>query len=656
MVSTRRRSRKVQSSPASVRRSPRPSASQSSSRARRSLRAPLLSVPTPPLRTGLNSARSRLLMVWGLLMLSLGALGVNLFRLQVLQADVLQERAIDQQVIALSSFLPRRSILDRNGDVLAIDEPVYTLYAHPILFRSDSTAIGQQLAPILERPASELIQALNSGESGIRMVDDLPEDVARRIRLLRIDGLELVQTHQRLYPQRDLFGTILGYVDVDREGQAGLEVSQAELLERKLDQIELTRTGEGLILPTNLPEQAYIPDELQLQTTLDSDLQRVAYHAIQRQVAAFSAKRGAVLVMDAWDGSILAMASEPSYDPNRYYEADVEAFKNWVLSDVYEPGSTFKPINVAIALEEKAIQPGDYFDDPGHIQVGGWPIENYNYDYVGGRGSIDVTEILRSSSNVGMVRIMQQLSAGIYYEWLEKLGLGKITGIDLPFEGAGHLKDREQFVGASIEPATAAFGQGISLTPVQLLQLHATLANGGKLVVPHVVQGLVDPDGNLQWQPTRSQPQPIFSSQVARTVVEMMETVVTDGTGVTAQIPGYRIAGKTGTSQKAGEHGGYLEGVKITSFVATFPVNRPRYVVLVVVDEPVGQDALGSTVAAPVARTVIETLITLEKIPPSEMEEFVSEPRPPLPPSESTTETDGEEWKLEPEDNWPEGE
>lgn len=567
--------------------------------------------------------RSRLLIVWGLLMLGLGALALNLMRIQVFQAGTLQERATDQQTLALSATQPRRSILDRNGTVMAIDEPVYTLYAHPIMFQKDVQEIAASLAPILEKPAPELLQTLTSGESGIRMLDGIPEDMASRIRRLRLDGLELLQTYQRFYPQQDLFGPLLGYVDVDRQAQAGIEMSQADVLERTGDELELRRTGDGFVLPTeDLPEQAFVPDKLQLQTTLDSDLQRVAQDAIQKQVETYKAKRGVVLVMDALDGSLLAMAGYPSYDPNQYYDADVEQFKNWAISDVYEPGSTFKPINVAIALQEGVIQPDDYVDDPGHIQIGEWPIENFDYQFAGGRGSINITEVLRTSSNVGMVRIMQKLKPSVYYKWLQKLGLGEITGIDLPFEGAGYLKDKEQFVDSAIEPATTAFGQGFSLTPIQLLQFHAALANGGKLVVPHLVKGLVDSSGQVQWQPERAAPKQIFDPDVTQKVLKMMETVVTDGTGQNAQIPGYRVAGKTGTSQKAGPNGGYLDGVKITSFVATFPVEKPRYVVLAVVDEPMGADAFGSTVAAPAVRAVIEALITLEKLPPSAVDEF----------------------------------
>ncbi|MBF2080056.1 MAG: penicillin-binding protein 2 [Synechococcales cyanobacterium T60_A2020_003] len=602
---------------------------------RRSARRRLSEMPVK--RTGLNSVRSRLLIVWGLLMLGLGALALNLVRIQVFQAGMLQARATDQQTLVLSATQPRRSILDRNGTVMAIDEPVYTLYAHPIMFQKDVQEIAASLAPILEKPVPDLLQTLTSGESGIRILDGIPEDMANRIRNLRLDGLELLQTYQRFYPQQDLFGPLLGYVDVDRQAQAGIEMSQADAIERTGDGLELRRTGDGFVLPTeNLPEQASVPDQLQLQTTLDSDLQRVAQDAIQKQVETYKAKRGVVLVMDALDGSLLTMAGYPSYDPNQYYKADVEQFKNWAISDVYEPGSTFKPINVAIALQEGVIQPDDYVDDPGHIQIGEWPIENFDYKYVGGRGSISITEVLKNSSNVGMVRIMRKLQPSVYYKWLQKLGLGELTGIDLPFEGAGYLKDKKQFVDSAIEPATAAFGQGLSLTPIQLLQIHAALANGGKLVVPHLVKGLVDSSGQVQWQPERAAPKQIFDADVTRKVLKMMETVVTDGTGQNAQVPGYRVAGKTGTSQKAGPNGGYLDGVKITSFVATFPVENPRYVVLAVVDEPVGADAFGSTVAAPAVRAVIETLITLEKLPPSEMDEFSPGPRP-VPEAEATT-------------------
>jgi cell division protein FtsI (penicillin-binding protein 3) len=217
------------------------------------------------------------------------------------------------------------------------------------------------------------------------------------------------------------------------------------------------------------------------------------------------------------------------------------------------------------------------------------------------------------------VRMMQMLEPGVYYGWLDRLMLEQPTGIDLPSEAGGQLKSYQQFTSASIEPATTAFGQGFSLTPMKLVQLHSMLANGGKLVTPHVVQGLTQRDGETTWQLDRPEPQQIFSPDVAKTVLSMMETAVQEGTGQLAAIPGYRIAGKTGTAQKAGIDGGYTSA-RITSFISLFPVNDPQYVILAVVDEPQGEDAYGSTVAAPIVRTVIESLINIDRIPATELD------------------------------------
>jgi cell division protein FtsI (penicillin-binding protein 3) len=321
--------------------------------------------------------------------------------------------------------------------------------------------------------------------------------------------------------------------------------------------------------------------------------------------------------MDARDGSLLSLVNEPTYNPNEYYNFNVGLFKNWALTDLYEPGSTFKPLNVAIALETGAIQPNSQFNDTGQIQIGKWSISNHDFESKGNVGLLTVGQILEYSSNIGMVRIVQQMKPDIYYNWLEKLGLGQKVEIDLPFEAAGQIKSRKQFTSALVEPATASFGQGFSLTPLQLAQMHAVLANGGKLVTPHVVQGLFDTKGQVYWQPRFSAPRPIFSPTTTQAVLGMMERVVSEGTGKNAQIPGYRIAGKTGTAQKASPTGGYYSNAKVTSFVGIFPVEAPRYVVVAVVDDPKG-DVFGSTVAAPIVKTVIESLIGIERIPPSQ--------------------------------------
>lgn len=616
---------------ASGRRRSSRSASSANASGRQLLQHPVQDVPTQRAKrskpsqkrsgqrpSALTDRHLRPLMVWSILMVGLVGLMFNLFRLQVLQGPILQERAKAQQTISLEAGIPRRPIVDREGTVLAIDKPVYTLYAHPILFgNQQKETIAVALVPILNQPLEQILAELNSGESGIRLADALSESVANQVRRLGLDGLELVQQQERLYPQQDLFANIVGYVNFERQGQAGVEYSQEKQLARHLDAMQISRSGDGSVIPLGLPSDFLQRDELQLKLTVDSRLQRAARHSLKQQMKKYSAKRGVVIVMDVQDGSILAMVSDPTYDPNKFYQTDLEKLRNWVLTDVYEPGSTFKPINLAIALQSGMVKANDVFIDEGAIQIGEWPIQNSDYESTGGRGPLTVGEILQYSSNVGMVRIMQRLSPGVYYGWLERIKLGEVTGIDLPSEAPGQTKTYEQFTGALVEPATTAFGQGFSLTPIKLIQLHSMIANGGKLVTPHVVAGLVDEDGKLKWQPEHPQPQQIFSPQTTQAVLKMMEQVVTDGTGEAAQIPGFRIAGKTGTAQKASPYGGY-SSARITSFIGILPAEAPRYAVLAVVDEPQGDDAYGSTVAAPIVKDVMKALIASERLVPSD--------------------------------------
>jgi cell division protein FtsI (penicillin-binding protein 3) len=562
-------------------------------------------------------SRFRLLLVWATLMVGGALLAMNLFRLQIVEANKLREQAKEQQMIFLRPFVPRRPIVDRNNNVLAVDQPAYSLFAHPNLFKDTKSAIATQLSPILNRSVPGILQQFERGNSGIRMEYSLDEGAADRIAELRIDGLELIQHQQRLYPQQDLLAGILGYVDVDHEGQAGLEYSQQDLLERSVKTVRLSRMGNGSLMPDQLPGGFLHLDELRLKLTLDSRLQRVAQSALRKQMKLFNAKRGAVVVMDARDGSLLSFATDPSFDPNEYFKAQVERFRNWAITDLYEPGSTFKPINVAIALEAGAIKPDEVLNDEGQIYVDGWPIENFDFSSSGGRGPLSITEIIQYSSNVGMVHIVERMKSETYFNWLKQIGLGKLTGIDLPFEVESQTKTKQQFIESDIEAATASFGQGFSLTPIKLAQLHAALANGGRLVTPYVVQGLYDTDGKQYWQPDRPAPRQVFSPSTTQSVLEMMEAVVAEGTGKPAQIEGYRIAGKTGTAQKANPNGGYYENAKVTSFVSILPVDNPRYVVLAVVDEPQGGDAFGSTVAAPIVKEVMEALIAIAQISPS---------------------------------------
>jgi cell division protein FtsI (penicillin-binding protein 3) len=612
----------------------------------------------------INLFKRRTVLIWIILALSMVGLIVRLVYLQVIASPDLLDKARKQQMFTLRPFIPRRTITDRKGTVLALDRPVYTLFAYPHLFDKNNkqtgkdpkkknfeeltTEIATKLAPILRKPPEKLASILGRDTTSIQVEYWLSEETADRVYALQIEGLELIQQRHRLYPQQDLAAELLGYVNVDHRGQAGIELSQEKLLERTDQAPSVAQDGNGKLIPNRVPAGMIRSDRTSLQMTIDSRIQRTARQVLKQQMVKFNAKRGSVIVMDARDGGLLTLVTEPTYDPNRYYEADVKLFKNWAVSDLYEPGSTFKPINVAIALEAGAIQPDTVFNDEGALTIGGWPVANFDYEQAGAVGPLSISQILERSSNVGMVHIVQKMKPSVYYGWLERIGLGDISGVDLPAETPSTLKPQEQFNEYVIEPATASFGQGFSLTPIQMVQMHGILASGGKLLTPHVVKGLINEEGEEYYQPKLPTPRQVISPATAQRVIEMMTSVVEKGTGISARIPGYRIAGKTGTAQKASSGGGYAN-TKITSFVGTFPSKEPRYVVLAVVDEPVGSDAFGSTVAAPIVKTVIEEIIVTEGIPPSHPEEVISkiptvtEPQPTTTPLPSPSPTPSSE-------------
>jgi cell division protein FtsI (penicillin-binding protein 3) len=558
--------------------------------------------------------KSRLFTVWILLIVAGIGLGANLYRLQIIDGDKLTKKARNQQMVNFRPQTPRRLIVDRNREVLAIDRPAYTLSVHPKLFSKSNQEVAQLLGTILDQDPGELEEKFKAKKSGILLSKNLPEETADRVLGLGLNGIDATKKYSRFYPQQDLVSEVVGYIDSDRIGQAGVERSQEKLVERAIEEMRMNRTGKGAMMPNHAPDGFINHDDFQLLLTIDTRLQRAARYALKRQIRRYGAKRGAVIVMDAYDGSLLAMVAQPTYNSNEYSKADISLFKNWTVADLYEPGSTFKPLNVAIALETGVIKPDDTFNDSGVIKVGDRTINNAeNKRY----GRVSIAQILQYSSNIGMVQISQRMRPNIYYGWLERLGLGQKLETDLPFAVASQLKSQEEFISTPVEPATTSFGQGFSLTPLQLVQMMGSLANGGKLVTPHVVQGLVDSNGQMHYSPTRSQARQVFSPLTTQKVVEMMETVVAaNGTGKAAQIPGYRIAGKTGTAQKASK-GVYLKDARVTSFVGILPVESPRYVVLAIVDEPKGENAYGGTVAAPVVKSVMEALITTEQIPPS---------------------------------------
>jgi cell division protein FtsI (penicillin-binding protein 3) len=595
--------------------------------------------------------------------LGLGALGllIRLVWLQILDAGNLAQKAEIQHSVTIRPFVPRRTIVDRSNNQIAIDRPSYTLYARPKYFSQDIFTKGkskkatnvkiapldmaQRIAPILDKQPEQLRAKFYDKQGEIRSTavligTGLGENIKNRIQALKLEGLDLSQgelDYTRFYPQEDMLASVLGYINQDRKAPTGVERSQSEILERKVTEYPLTKEARGNILPDRVTTDFLHTDDLKLRLSIDLRLQRAARAALEQQIKVWNAKRGTVIVMDADTGALRSLVVWPTYDPNNY-NRDVDHYRkivgrgkdpkfdnattlleNWAISEPCEPGSTFKPINIAIALENGVIKPSTIINDTGSITVfkGLKPIRNSHLEKY---GEIDIAKVLEVSSNVGMVKIMQKLKPEIYYNWIQRIGLGQKYGIDLPSEGLGRIHSRREFLASPAYPANTAFGQGFTLTPMQMVTLLGSIANGGKLVTPHVVEGLFDSAGLRKDKPTVPEPTQIFSPANTESVLKMMETVVIRGSGKNARISGYRIAGKTGTAQQV-SNGSYSDdNRKITSFVGILPVDsKHRYVVFAAIDRPKGGiEALGSTVAAPVVKTVMESLISIEGIPPSD--------------------------------------
>ncbi|MEB3184949.1 MAG: penicillin-binding protein 2 [Cyanobacteriota bacterium] len=561
----------------------------------------------------------RLLAVYLILAAGLTGLAARLAWVQVVDGSRLQTKARQVQTHAINPIGRRRSIVDRTGRLVALDEERFTLWAHPRYFnfpgddpqkRRSPAEAAERLAAVLAQPGSTLLATMANRPSGVKLATDLDPETAERVRNLGISGLDLEAYPHRIYPQGSLFANVVGFLNLERVPQAGLEQSRDRDLRRQETTLRMRRGADGTPLPEGLSAGALYGDDLRLQLTLDARLQQVALQALARQVKQWKAKRGAALVMDVRNGELLALASTPSYDPNQFWKYKPGLFREWSVQDLYEPGSTFKPINLALALQERSIDPAGKVNDSGQLTIGGWPIFNHDRK---GNGLIDFPTVLQVSSNVAMVQAMQRVKPARFWHWLDAMGIGAAPDTDLPGAVAGELKRRSDFISQPIEPAVAAFGQGFSLTPLKLLQLHAMLANGGRLVSPHITRGLRS--GEALASAPAGRGLPMLDPGVTQTVMRWMESVVEQGSGKGAAIPGYRIGGKTGTAQKA-ERGVYIPGARITSFVAHVPIEDPRFVVLVVVDEPQGGLAYGSTVAVPVARQILEALLVLEKIPP----------------------------------------
>jgi cell division protein FtsI (penicillin-binding protein 3) len=555
--------------------------------------------------------RSRALVLTGCLLLLLGAIVVRLGYLQILRHDELSRLAERQYSKTIPLRPERGPILDRNGYALAVSAAVESVYALPARI-ADRAAVAAALAPHLGERPRDVQQRLASDRPFVWVKLKIPPPAAEAIRALRLPGVGTVPETLRFYPSRDLAAHVLGFVGRDDRGLEGVELAhdkslagEAGLALVERDALGREVTGQPTILKTPTPGTGLV-------LTLDATVQYLAERELDATWRATGAKGGMVLVMDPRTGEILAMAMRPTFNPNAYHLATAEQWRNRAVTDPFEPGSTFKAILAAAALEEGVARPGDrYYGEQGVITIANKTIHDWKK-----YGWLTFQQVLQNSSNVGAIKVGLQLGRERYYQHITGFGFGSLTGVGLPGESRGQLRPPGRWSGLSL--ASISIGQEVSVTGVQLLAAFGAIANGGRLMQPHVVRALLDRNGK---EVRRTEPQTlrqVVSPATAATLTDILTSVVADGTGHKAAVQGYGVAGKTGTAQKPDPvtHV-YSRKPGVLSFVGFVPSSAPRLVILALLDEP-KTVVWGSEAAAPIFAAIAAPVLRHLDVPPTE--------------------------------------
>jgi cell division protein FtsI (penicillin-binding protein 3) len=536
----------------------------------------------------------------------------RLVQVQVLNHDHYVQRAQRQQERTLELKPVRGSILDARGRVLAESIAAESIYADPQAIR-DKKSVARALAavPGIGMTARQLEAKLGGDRSFAWIARQLPLEVTGEAKKLALPGIYFLEAHRRSYPRATLAANIVGYVGVDGEGLGGIEHQFDKYVTGTPGKVTLLKDARKGVYLVGGDGANRALDGDHVVLTIDSVVQFIAERALERAVTQYHAAGGAVVVMDPNDGSILAMASAPTFDPNRFRDFPAAAWRNRGVQDFYEPGSTFKIVTAAAGLEEHVVTPSQMLDcGNGEITVANITIHEHDgHRY----GMLSFEDVIVNSSNVGSARVGLALGDQRFYSWITRFGFGRRTGIELPGESSGMLRPDAKWT--PVSPASIAIGQEIGVTPLQIVRAVASVATGGMLVAPRIVQRVVDDQGTTVYEPPRRPPVRVMSEKTAAVLNEILKNVVSRGTGTLAALPEHVVAGKTGTAQKAGR-GGYSADRFVGSFAGYVPADQPRLAILAVVDEP-RPEYYGGTVAAPVFREVAEATLRYLGVPPS---------------------------------------
>ena len=542
----------------------------------------------------------RLWLTAGIMLLAAVVLVARAVNLQVAETEFLQGQGEARFLRQVAIPTVRGSVLDRHGEPLAVSTPVESIWAHPgeLLQAVDRLP---ELAALLGTPADELERRLTQRATRefVWLRRRLNPDLADQIRHLAIPGVFLQREYRRFYPTGEVTAQVLGFTNVDDVGQEGLELAYNGWLQGEPGAKRVIKDRLGRVVQdVELIRDARPGRDLHL--TLDRRLQYLAFRELKAGIMEVGARSGTLVVMDVGSGEILAMVNFPSYNPNASTRAVGEGMRNRALTDVLEPGSVIKPFAVAAAMEAGLAYPQMQVDtSPGTMRVSGHTIRD-----VRNFGAMSVEQLLVKSSNVGVVQLVLSMDARDLWGLYSRLGFGTVTGTGFPGESAGVLRDFERW--RKLEQATLSYGYGLSVTPLQLVRAVAAIADDGRLRQPSFILGSENPV------------QSVLDPDLARDVNRMLEAATLEGgTGTLARVPGYRVAGKTGTSRKVGA-GGY-ESRYVSSFAGFAPASRPELAAVVIIHDPSGDRFFGGQVAAPVFGRVMDAALRLFSVPPDDL-------------------------------------
>ncbi|NKB46343.1 MAG: penicillin-binding protein 2 [Legionellales bacterium] len=533
-----------------------------------------------------------------LLILTLG-LGWRLVELTIVDRDFLQYQGNARSVRTIEVPAYRGVITDRNGAPLAISSPVRAAWLNPQVFIANDQQLTR-LASLLNQPLEQLKNKIQQGahKEFMYLARGLPPAVARDIEALKLPGVYFNQEFKRYYPEGEITSHLLGITDIDDMGQEGLELAYDQWLSGEVGKKQVLKDRIGHVIG----EVAHVKKPRSgndLTLSIDRRIQYIAYRELKKAVERHQAVSGSIVILDVVSGEILAMVNQPSFNPNARVELTPDHMRNRSITDLFEPGSVIKAFSVASVLESGQVTPDTMVDTaPGWLILNGQVIQDLQHN-----GQLSVSDVLRRSSNVGVAKLALELPENHLYQSLRQFGFGETSNTYFPGESRGAVVQPNQKQKLSI--ATLAFGYGISVTPLQLAQAYAVFARQGKFLPATLVK-----EGN-QKQPEKQ----VISPQVSETVLAMLESVVDQGSARRAKVPGYRVAGKTGTSRLAG-NGGYYQDKHVATFVGIAPVDHPRLVMAVVIHEPKNGSYYGGVVAAPVFSSVMTDALRLLEVSP----------------------------------------